>query len=201
VEEEPEIIHRSYRAALKRVFYDYLPRAYYLHRDLFRDALLGMAEKFGVTLEDEQIERYHAVQRERRERDFALREGALETLETLRARGLHLGIVSNADEDQLARMVELIRLDRYFDSILSSEKAQSCKPNGAIFEQALQQAGCAPEEAFFIGDSIHQDIEGANCVGLRSILIWDRVDSEPPDRGPRPHHVIRRIPELLRVIP
>jgi len=198
---EPEAIHRTYRAALKRVFYAYLPRPYYLHRDLFRDALLGMAEDFGVTLEEEQIERYHAVQRERRERNFALREGVPETLKALRARGLHLGMVSNVDEDQLGHMVELGRLDRYFDSLLSSEKAGSCKPDLAIFAEALRRSGCTPEETLFVGDSIHQDIEGANRAGLRSVLIWHRVDREPPDRDPRPHHVIRRIPELLQLVP
>lgn len=201
VEAEPEIIHRTYRAALKRVFYAYLPRPYYLHHDLFRDALLGMAEDFGVTLEEEQIERYRAVQRERRERNFALREGVPETLEALRARGLHLGIVSNVDEDQLAYMVQLGRLERYFDSLLSSEKAGSCKPDLAIFEEALRRARCAPEETLFVGDSIHQDIEGANRAGLRSVLIWHRADREPPDRDPRPQHVIRRIPELLPLVP
>jgi len=41
-------IRRAYRAALRRVFYAYLPRRYYLHRDLFRDAAAGMVEAFGV---------------------------------------------------------------------------------------------------------------------------------------------------------
>ena len=36
---ESREILRAYRGALKRVFYEYLPRPYYLHRDLFRDVL------------------------------------------------------------------------------------------------------------------------------------------------------------------
>ena len=38
---EAKDIRRVYRASLKRAFYEYLPQPYYLHRDMFRDALLG----------------------------------------------------------------------------------------------------------------------------------------------------------------
>src|SRR5215470_16525020 len=93
---EPTEILRAYRAALKRVFYQYLPRSYYLHRDLFRDVLLAMAEDLTLTITEEQLARYRALQYERRERDFVLREGVYDTLKALRARGCHLGIVSNA---------------------------------------------------------------------------------------------------------
>ncbi|MBI3303231.1 MAG: HAD family hydrolase [Deltaproteobacteria bacterium] len=201
VDADPKIILRTYRAALKRVFYEYLPRPYYLHRDLFRDVLLGMAESFGVTLSEEEFTRYRALQRARRERDFTLREGARETLAALRARGLHVGMVSNVDDDQLTHMLELGRVERHFDSVLSSEQARSCKPELAIFSEALRRAGCAAEEALFVGDSLQQDIAGANRAGLRSVLIWSDASREPPEGEHQPRHVIRRIPELLALVP
>jgi len=201
VEADPKTILRTYRAALKRVFYQYLPRSYYLHRDLFRDVLLGMTESFGVTLTEEHLARYWAQQRQRRAQDFVLRDGVPETLSTLRARGMHVGMVSNVDDDQLTHMLELARIEEHFDSILSSEKAQSCKPDPVIFSEALRRAGCLPEEAFFVGDSLQQDIAGANRLGLRSVLIWSDLDREPPAGKPQPRHVIRRIPELLDLLP
>jgi putative hydrolase of the HAD superfamily len=194
---EPREVLRAYRGALKRVFYEYLPRPYYLHRDLFRDVLQAMARELEVTFTEEHFARYREVQWQRRTRDFVLRDGVLDTLSTLRNQGSHLGIVSNIDDDQLAHMIELSGVDRYFDSILSSEQAQSCKPDGKIFTEALQRAGCAPEEALFVGDSLQQDIPGANRMGLQSVLIWDRSDSDPPLAADRPRHVIRRIPDLL----
>jgi 2-haloalkanoic acid dehalogenase type II len=200
VTEEPRTILRTYRAALKEVFYDYLPRPYYLHRDLFRDVLFVMAQTLRVSLNDEQLERYWVRQRERRARDFALRDGVLETLQTLRTQGFYLGVVSNADEDQLAHLAKLAQIEPYFDSLLSSEEAKSCKPDLAIFHEALRRADCSPEDALFVGDSTHQDIAGANRAGLRSILIWDRTDREPPSDSAKPYHVIRRIPELLDLV-
>jgi 2-haloalkanoic acid dehalogenase type II len=196
----PEMIHRTYRQTLKQVSYDYLCRPYYLHRDLFQEALLALAAELGISFDEELLEHYRAAQRAQLACGFALRDGTIETLEALRARGLHLGIVSNIDEEQLAFVVKLGQLDRYFDALLSSEEAGSCKPDVAIFEKALQRARCAPEEALFVGDSIPHDIAGANRAGLRSVLLWHRFDRQPPDREPRPHHVIRRIPELLQLV-
>ena len=44
VEAPPEEIRRAHRDAMRRVFHGYLPRRFYLHRDLFRDAVVGMLE-------------------------------------------------------------------------------------------------------------------------------------------------------------
>jgi putative hydrolase of the HAD superfamily len=193
---DAKVILRAYRAALKQVFYNYLPRPYYLHRDMFRDALLGMAESLGVTLTEEQFARYRTLQWERRTRDFILREGVRETLEALRSRGLHVGV----DDDQLVHMLELAKLERHFDSILSSEAAQSCKPDPSIFQEALRRAGCPPQAAMFVGDSLQQDIAGANQMGIRSVLIWSDPEREPTIGEHAPQCVIRRIPELLELL-
>ena len=200
VEADSREILRAYRGALKRVFYDYLPRPYYLHRDLFRDALQGMADSFGVTLSDDLLARYRERQWECRARDFVLREGVRETLNALRERSLYLGIVSNIDDDQLGHMLALSQVEPHFHSVLSSEYAQSCKPDPGIFSEALRRAECAPHEALFVGDSLQQDIAGANRLGLRSVLIWSDPEREPTIGEHQPKHVIRRIPELLELL-
>jgi 2-haloalkanoic acid dehalogenase type II len=194
---EPREILRTYRRALKQVFYEYLPRPYYLHRDLFHDVLQAMAREFDITFTEEQFARYRQSQWQRRERDFILREGVIDTLTTLRERGCHLGIVSNIDDDQLEHMIELSGLQPHFDSILSSERAQSCKPDSRIFAEALRRADCPPNATFFVGDSLQQDIPGANRAGMQSVLIWSSPESEPSPREDQPRHVIRRIPDLL----
>ena len=193
-------IAQAHRDALRDVFYDYLPRSFYLHRDLFRDALLGMAKRLGLSLTDELFERHRELQRHVQARDFQLRDGVLSTLESLRARGCYLGIVSNIDDDQLEQLIALGELEGRFDDLLSSEAARSCKPDRAIFEEALRRATCAPEDAFFVGDTRLQDIDGANRMGIRSVLLWHRDDRSPSEREPHPRHVIRRIPDLLDLV-
>lgn len=200
VRAELDDIRRAHREAMRRVFREYLPRGYYLHRDLFRDAVIGMLRAFDVTPDDAHLERYRALQWERHQRDLRLRDGVLETLQALRDRGLHVGMVSNIDEDQLEHLVAAAGVRPYFDSLLSSERAGACKPAPAIFTEALRRAGCAPAEALFVGDTLAQDVAGAKRMGMRAALIWHREDITPPAGEVQPDHVIRRIPELLELV-
>src|SRR5262249_49673819 len=151
-----------------RVFRDYLERPSYLHADMFSDALREMARSLGVELAAQDLEHYFAVQHAARRRDFRLRHGVVETLAELKGRGLHLGIVSNIDEADLQHWIDVAGLRSSFGSLLSSGAAGSCKPDRRIYELALERAGCAAGDALFVGDSLPQDIAGANRLGMRS---------------------------------
>lgn len=200
VEAEQIEVHRTYRKALKNVFYTYLPKRFYLHDDFFRDALVGMLQEFGAQASPQDFLRYRTILWERYARDFGLREGVLDTLTELKKRWVHLGIVSNIDEDQLEHLITIAGISPYFDSLLSSEYARSCKPDQQIFREAIRRAGCRPDEALFVGDSVAQDIAGANMAGLCSVLLWHRQDTKPIENETRPCHVIRRIPEVLSLL-
>jgi putative hydrolase of the HAD superfamily len=200
IDAEEAEIRRAHRQAMRQVFHAYLPRRFYLHRDLFRDVVVGMLESFGAAPDAAHLERYRRLQWELHRRDFVLRDGVLDTLRALRARGVHVGMVSNIDDDQLAHLIEVAGLRDHFDSLLSSEAAGACKPDPAIYAEALRRADCAPADAVFVGDTLAQDVAGANRVGLRSVLIWHRDDKPPPEGDVAPAHVIRRIPQVLDVI-
>lgn len=88
-----------------------------------------------------------------------------------------------------------------FRSLLCSEEAQSCKPDSGIFQVALQRAGCAPDEAVFVGDTPQHDIAGAVAAGMRAVLIEETTDM-PFDRSGRSAQlaVIQELPELVNFI-
>ena len=195
----PDAIARAQREAGKRIFETYRERPFYMHKDLFDDTSHATLAGLGARADAELLERYRRLRWELHARDFALRPNVRETLGELRSRGLHLGIVSNIDDDQLDHLLEIAGVRADFDAVLSSERARSCKPAPGIFQQALASAGCAPGDAIFVGDSLFHDVGGANALGLRSVLIWHRDDREPPDGGPKPAHVIRRFDELLEI--
>lgn len=193
-------VHAAYRTAIRRAFRDYLPRPFFHHRDMFRDATVAAMRELGGEAAVEHLEQYRQRQWELHRRDFRLRDGVVETLAELRRRGLALGIVSNIDDDQLQHLGELAGLATHFDWLLSSEQVGSCKPDTKIFVEALRRAGCDPDEAFFVGDSLPQDIAGANRAGLRSVLLWHRPGAERPQGSEQPLHVIHRIPDLLALV-
>jgi len=194
-----EEIVRAQRDAMKSVFADYRDRPFYLHKDLFEDALRATLANLGAAPDDALLARHRRMQWDAHARDFALRPGVRETLAELRARGLHVGMVSNIDDDQLDHLLEVAGVREDFDSVLSSEAARSCKPEPGIFHEALRRAGCEPHQAVFVGDSLFHDVGGANRLGMRSVLIWHSADRDPPGDGPKPSHVIRRFAELLEV--
>ncbi len=199
IEADLETLWDAFIETSRETFADYLSRPYYLHRDLFRDAIGRMLSRLGGELTDGLFDRYREVQWERHRRDFELREGVIETLACLRSRGLYLGIVSNIDEDQLDNFLDMSQLKPCFESCLSSEKARSCKPDRGIFDVAVRMAGCRAGEALFVGDTPGADIAGANRAGLPSVLIRDH-DPGPSGADPIPTHTIRKIPELLDLV-
>jgi len=199
VRAEPAAVARAHRDAMKRVFESYRDRPFYFHRDLFGDAARAMLASFGASADPATLARYRRLQWDGHARDFALRPGVRETLRELRARGLHVGMVSNIDDDQLEHLLEIAGVRADFDAVLSSERARSCKPAPDIFAQALASAGCAGSEAVFVGDSLFHDVGGAKRMGMRSVLIWHRDDREPPAADPKPDHVIRAFSELLEI--
>ena len=96
-------------------------------------------------------------------------EEAHETVEALDARGLTVGLLSNADEDFLQRALSRARLR--FSVIQSSESLRVYKPHRAVFLAACERLGCAPNETLYVGDSPIADVGGGHNAGLRTVWI------------------------------
>jgi HAD superfamily hydrolase (TIGR01509 family) len=100
-------------------------------------------------------------------------------LESLRERGLLLGLVSNAFDppDLLHRdLAELGVTERLDVAVFSSEIGRR-KPDPAIFEYALGAIGVAASAALFVGDNLANDIAGAAALGMRTCqAAWFQTD-------------------------
>jgi HAD superfamily hydrolase (TIGR01662 family) len=115
--------------------------------------------------------------------NWALEEDAEPTLRTLRENGYNLGIVSNAGDDtDVQQLAQGFGIAKYFDFILTSAACSYRKPHPRIFELALSNWYCPPEEAVMIGDNLDADIRGATEAGLYSIWISRRADTKMEDQ-------------------
>ncbi len=97
--------------------------------------------------------------------------GAVETIETLADRDVHLGVVSDVDDDVGKRILERFGVRDRFDSITTSEEVGRTKPDPAIFETALEKADAAPGRSLLIGDRYDHDVRGADAVGIRGVAF------------------------------
>ena len=94
----------------------------------------------------------------------------LTSLARWQSMGIPLGVISNFDS-RLHRVLSVLGLAGYFQSITLSSEVGAAKPAAAIFEAALAKHNCAAQEAWHIGDSEAEDYAGAQSVGMRAILV------------------------------
>jgi len=90
--------------------------------------------------------------------------------QSLKSRGLILGVISNFDH-RLYGVMDALDLGRYFDSITISSEVGWAKPAPEIFRSALARHGLSPAEAIHVGDSETHDLRGACAAGLGAVLI------------------------------
>jgi putative hydrolase of the HAD superfamily len=115
-------------------------------------------------------------------------------LRRLRDQGFELGIVSNFDS-RLFTILRGLGIESFFDSVTISSLAHAAKPAQEIFKVALEKHAVDPEEAVHIGDSLRDDVEGAQKAGLTGILL-DRIGAVQGASVP----VIRTLDELFPLV-
>jgi len=117
-------------------------------------------------------------------------------LETLRARGLKLGLVSNALDPPhlLHRDLEQMGVAQRLDVAVFSSEVGWRKPHPAIFERALEALGVDPAATLFVGDTLATDVAGAAALGMHTCLaLWFRADE---DEGGAPEPEFRAFTQM-----
>ena len=94
----------------------------------------------------------------------------LPSLARWQSMGIELGVISNFDS-RLPRVLDVLGLSPYFQSVTLSTEVGAAKPAAKIFQVALAKHNCTAERAWHIGDSEAEDYAGAKTVGLRAILV------------------------------
>ena len=198
-----EKIKAAYRESSESVALEYSSKEYYLHRDFFNDVFLLFLEKLEVKRDSNLLSWYASHHREKIIKCLELKKDCLTTLSYLKSRNLYISIVSNIDEDMLNPLLEIGNLGELVDHAISSEKANSCKPDRSIFEYALKMSKLEAQSIIFVGDSPEHDIAGAIPLGFKTVLITDG-GLEPPlqtGRGvPGADHTVGSLTELIPLI-
>src|SRR5262249_18230485 len=110
---------------------------------------------------------------------FELYDDALPTLEDMRRRGLKIGLLSNSSRN-LEEFVAHHGLSA--DGVLTSGTHGKTKPHGSILLALLGLLEVEPAQAAMVGDTLHDDVEGALAVGMHAVLL-DREGRHPEIDG------------------
>lgn len=108
---------------------------------------------------------------------------AAEVLAELRRRDVRLGLVTNGWSAVQRECLERCGLSGAFGVVLISEEVGLSKPDPRIYSLALDELEVTAEDAWFVGDSPRNDIQGPQEVGLRAAYLpgGHPLTSEQPD--------------------
>ncbi|MBZ4662045.1 YjjG family noncanonical pyrimidine nucleotidase [Thermotoga petrophila] len=120
--------------------------------------------------------------------------GAEEFLERLKKKDLRMAAVTNGVKFVQEKRSRKLRLDRFFDFVLTSEEAGVEKPDPRIFWMALERMKLKKEEVLYVGDDLNSDLEGARSTGIDFVLFSPEGDSS----GDFP--VARNFEELGKIV-
>ncbi|MYS13709.1 HAD family hydrolase [Streptomyces sp. SID4982] len=125
-----------------------------------------------------------------------------DTLATLRADGLWLGIAGNQDEHAARILRELFATD--VDLIGTSADWGVSKPDPAFFARLTAMVPAEPDEILYVGDRLDNDLRPARRAGMHTALIhrgpWARLTWNTKDAERLPLFRIESLLELSGLI-
>ena len=107
------------------------------------------------------------------------------------------GVITNGFAETQWMKIRQFEFDKLCSAIIISEEFGSMKPDLAIFNEATQQAGYAPDHILYVGDSLSSDVDGALNAGWN--IAWYNPKSLSPE-GRKPHLNFQDFQELIDVL-
>ena len=105
-------------------------------------------------------------------------------LGALRARGFQIVVVSNFDVS-LKQILKDTELDQFIEGVVISAERGIQKPNPLMFSLGLSVVRSTAANAFHVGNSLEEDVRGAQAARVDAVLL-DREDKlEAPEGVPR----------------
>ena len=109
-------------------------------------------------------------------------DGVVDVVKTLRNRGHQTGVVTSKGEWLAMKGLALVGLATSMDTVVGADSSTRHKPDPEPVRIALDRLACPPENAMYVGDSVH-DLMAGRAAGVRTAAaLWGafkRQDMEP----------------------
>jgi len=123
--------------------------------------------------------------------------GTVRTLVRLKEKGMKIGIVSDAPSvNAWIRLVEM-KLDDFFDVVVTFDDTGQKKPSKFPFLKAIERLGVKPANVLFVGDWPERDIKGAKALGMKTAFA--KYGSTKKTKGTGADYEFERIEDLLKI--
>ena len=93
-------------------------------------------------------------------------------LESLKGKGMLIGLISNCFSEEAAVIKESV-LYPYFDGVCLSYEEGVQKPDPVIFERCMRKLGVKADECLYVGDGGSNELETAASIGMKAVqAVW-----------------------------
>jgi FMN phosphatase YigB (HAD superfamily) len=116
------------------------------------------------------------------------------------ATGVDVAVVTNLTTRIQLKKIHHLGIEPYVDLLTTSEETGREKPSSVMFTLPLAQLDCRPSDAVFVGDDPESDVEGANALGIETVLFDPEHDHESLEGWSRPDHQIHAFANVMDVV-
>lgn len=122
-----------------------------------------------------------------------------ETLETLKAQGYILAVVTNKPTKHVLPVLQAFKIDHLFSEALGGQSLPEIKPHPAPLYYLCGKFGLYPHEMLFVGDS-KNDILAAKAAGCKSVGLTYGYNYNIPISESEPDYVCEDFAEILKIV-
>lgn len=105
----------------------------------------------------------------------------IDTLKKLKQMGKLLGLVSNADVNEISGW-QKSPLKSFFDVVVFSCRVGFVKPEPEIYAIAVSELNVKPEDVLYVGDGGSDELRGAKDMGMTTVLTKHVIKEFWPER-------------------
>ena len=98
--------------------------------------------------------------------------GAREFLQELKERHIPMYIATSSNREHIRAAFERLKMDQYFDGMITCEEAGAGKSDPSIFLMAAEHMGMQPADIFVFDDVINA-VRSANSAGFVTVGVYD----------------------------
>jgi putative hydrolase of the HAD superfamily len=135
-----------------------------------RQTMSAVAERLGVRLSQEQLDKAAQTRRAVQESMFELRPEALGVIGRLRSAGFRIGLVSDCTTE-LPDAWSRLPLASVVDAPVFSCVEGTRKPDPRLFRKVAADLGTEPGRCVYVGDGGGRELTGSSGVGMRAVLL------------------------------
>ena len=107
-----------------------------------------------------------------------LYDGVLDLLDTIKAHGGRIYLLSNAQRTFTENELNMLGLTKYFDGICISSDEECSKPDSHYYQILFDRYGLKKSESVMVGNDYLSDIGGAADFGIDSLYIHQSISPE-----------------------